>query len=273
MATEYNAALKDELWSGIKNQASKIDPQLAVDIAGIFDPTPISDGVSVGMSLWKGEFVDALLGGASMFPYLGDALAKPAKIARRYGPDAMKVIDGINAMRKAKTTEMADMLRKLEPAGIERARKKAAEAVKQAQQRKRKGCTSEECKKLRKSNMPTGKNGTWNPPNARDTGKGTYTFKDENGVTRSVDFVDGYPDFTGHTKGGKFSLDNPSPTSSVKDDTDALFKQYPDAFPLGKPDNTILHHFEDGSVGFVDKNYHDNVAHSGFRSVQKTDLF
>jgi hypothetical protein len=273
MSTEYNAALRDEMWSSLQKSARDIDPQLVLDIAGIFDPTPISDGASVAVSLWRGQFVDALLGGASMIPYLGDAAAKPFKIARKYGPEAMKVLDGLNTLRKAKTADMMDALRKIEPAAIHRARSRAAEAVKKAQAKKRAGCNTEECRKLRKSNMPSGDKGNWNPPNARDTGDGTYTFKDQNGVERSVEFKDGYPNFDAHTTGGKFQLDNPSPTSNVSKDTEALFREYPDAFPGGQPPNTTLHHFEDGSVGFVNSDFHDNVAHSGFRSVQKTDLF
>lgn len=122
MSEEYNSALRGELWSSLQKQAKDIDPQLVLDIAGIFDPTPISDGASVAVSLWKGEFVDALLGGASMIPYLGDAAAKPLKIARKYGEPAMKVLDGLNTLRKAKTADMMEALKAVEPGAIQRAR-------------------------------------------------------------------------------------------------------------------------------------------------------
>lgn len=202
MSTEYNSALRDEMWSSLQKQAKEINPQLVLDIAGIFDPTPISDGASVAISLWQGEFVDALLGGASMFPYLGDAAAKPLKIARRYGDEATKVLDGLNTLRRAKTDEMMDALKVAEPGAIRRARERAAEAVRNAQQRKRLGCNTEECKKLRRSNMPK-KGGTWDPENARETGTGKWTFTDNAGNTRSVQFNDGYPDFGSHTWGGQ----------------------------------------------------------------------
>lgn len=58
---------------------------LAADIAGIFDPTPISDAVSGIESLSKGDFWGAGLSVAAMVPYLGDAGAKPIKIAARIG--------------------------------------------------------------------------------------------------------------------------------------------------------------------------------------------
>ncbi len=201
MSTEYNSALRDEMWGSLQKQAKEIDPQLVLDIAGIFDPTPISDGASVAVSLWKGEFVDALLGGASMIPYLGDTAAKPFKIARRYGDEAMKVLDGLNTLRRAKTDEMMDALQAVDPAAVHRAREKAAEAVRNAQQRKRLGCNTEECKKLRRSNMPKD-GGKWDPPNARETGNGKWTFTDPNGTERTVEFVDGYPDFKPFVKGG-----------------------------------------------------------------------
>ena len=56
---------------------------IAADIAGIFDPTPISDGVSAALSLGQGDFKGAALSAASMVPFLGDAVAKPAKLIGR----------------------------------------------------------------------------------------------------------------------------------------------------------------------------------------------
>jgi hypothetical protein len=56
--------------------------QGAADVAGIFDPTPISDGISAAISLAKGDYVGAGLSLISMVPYVGDALGKPIKAAR-----------------------------------------------------------------------------------------------------------------------------------------------------------------------------------------------
>jgi hypothetical protein len=62
--------------------------QTALDLAGIFDPTPASDGANTLISLSRGDLLDAGINAVSMIPYLGD-LAKagklgtyPAKIAR-----------------------------------------------------------------------------------------------------------------------------------------------------------------------------------------------
>ncbi len=53
--------------------------QAAVDVAGIIDPTPISDGISASMSLYKGDLIGAGLSLVSMVPFVGDALAKAVK--------------------------------------------------------------------------------------------------------------------------------------------------------------------------------------------------
>jgi hypothetical protein len=55
---------------------------ITADMAGIIDPTPISDGISGLISLGKGDLTSAGLSLASMVPYLGDAGAKPLKLAR-----------------------------------------------------------------------------------------------------------------------------------------------------------------------------------------------
>jgi hypothetical protein len=55
--------------------------QLCFDVAGIADPTPVSDGTSLLISLSRGRWFDAAISGASMIPYVGD-LAKAGKIPR-----------------------------------------------------------------------------------------------------------------------------------------------------------------------------------------------
>jgi uncharacterized Zn-binding protein involved in type VI secretion len=54
----------------------------AVDLVGIVDPTPISDGVGAFLSLRQGDFIGAGLSLISIVPYAGDALGKTAKGAR-----------------------------------------------------------------------------------------------------------------------------------------------------------------------------------------------
>lgn len=70
---------------------------LIADITGIFDPTPISDGVSGAIDLSDGDWAGAALSLGSMVPYLGDALAKPVKFFRKilkYFPALKRLGDG-----------------------------------------------------------------------------------------------------------------------------------------------------------------------------------
>jgi hypothetical protein len=55
--------------------------QMAIDLAGVVDPTPVSDGVGALFALARGQWLDAALSGVSMIPYVGD-LAKAGKLPR-----------------------------------------------------------------------------------------------------------------------------------------------------------------------------------------------
>jgi len=55
--------------------------QLALDIVGLADPTPISDGVNGVVSLFRGDFLGAGISAVSMIPYIGDA-AKLGKLGK-----------------------------------------------------------------------------------------------------------------------------------------------------------------------------------------------
>jgi hypothetical protein len=61
--------------------------QMVLDIAGIFDPTPISDGISGVTSLFRGDWLGAGISVVSMIPYVGD-LAKAGKL-----PKLLKTIE------------------------------------------------------------------------------------------------------------------------------------------------------------------------------------
>jgi hypothetical protein len=55
--------------------------QLAFDVVGFADPTPITGGANALISLTRGQWLDAALSGACMVPYLGD-LARAGKLPR-----------------------------------------------------------------------------------------------------------------------------------------------------------------------------------------------
>ncbi len=67
---------------------------LALDLAGILDPTPVSDGASALLSIARGNWLDAAISGASIVPYVGD-LAKAGKL-----PRYMKTVEKAIALAK-----------------------------------------------------------------------------------------------------------------------------------------------------------------------------
>ena len=75
------AAAQAELDAANRELAWELS-KAAVDVAGIADPTPVSDLVGAGMSLFDGDLIGAGLSLISVVPYVGDALGKTAKGAR-----------------------------------------------------------------------------------------------------------------------------------------------------------------------------------------------
>jgi hypothetical protein len=55
--------------------------QMALDLAGLIDPTPISDGANGIVSLFRGDFFGAGVSALGMIPYVGD-LAKVGKLGK-----------------------------------------------------------------------------------------------------------------------------------------------------------------------------------------------
>lgn len=107
--------------------------QAAADVAGIVDPTPISDGISAAISLYRGDFLGAGLSIISMIPGVGDAVGKPlkgSKIAKRIaqlekeiktvtqqlakakGVDLMAVQKAVNASKQVVKTEILKLMPK-----------------------------------------------------------------------------------------------------------------------------------------------------------------
>jgi hypothetical protein len=94
--------------------------QTAIDVAGIIDPTPISDSISAMMSLYKGDYVGAALSTVSIVPYIGDALGKPIKEAH----NAQKI-----AQLERKIEGLVKQLKELAPERVEKAAENLTEAV------------------------------------------------------------------------------------------------------------------------------------------------
>lgn len=55
--------------------------QMALDVVGIFEPTPFADLTNAGISLFRGDGLGALLSAAGAIPYIGDA-AKLGKLGK-----------------------------------------------------------------------------------------------------------------------------------------------------------------------------------------------
>ncbi len=65
--------------------------QLGLDLGGIVDPTPITDGASALISVGRGDWWGAGISVLGMAPYVGD-LAKLGKLGR-YGKSVTKIIE------------------------------------------------------------------------------------------------------------------------------------------------------------------------------------
>jgi DNA/RNA non-specific endonuclease len=109
--------LSEEVDAGLAKQKTDLTldlVQIGLSIAGVFDPTPISDGIDGLISLFRGDLLGAGISAVSMIPYIGDA-AKLGKLGK-FAETIAKAVD----------------LAKLDPAfakSIEPALKKIAEAL------------------------------------------------------------------------------------------------------------------------------------------------
>jgi hypothetical protein len=65
--------------------------QMALDLAGLIDPTPISDGANGIVSLFRGDFFGAGVSALGIIPYVGD-LAKVGKLGK-YAKTLERVVD------------------------------------------------------------------------------------------------------------------------------------------------------------------------------------
>lgn len=187
---EIDAINKDLLWEGAKT---------AADVAGLVDPTPISDTIAAGMALSDGDIAGAGLSLISWIPYLGDAVAKPIKGART-------------------TARVAKLMRLLEKAN-ERL-KKALDAIKKIRdkiadvlRRKGGGGTSE---------FP-------NPKKPENPGNGGHIPKAKPQIStqKQAGHIKGTPQYNNRVKQGK-------PTSAFDNAKDAE-KYTQEAWEKGSP--------------------------------------
>lgn len=298
MTEAYNDALAQQsrqgIWATLKEEAANMSAldraSLTADVAGIFDPTPISDGVGGVLSIAQGDWLGAGLSVLGMIPYVGD-LGKIAKIGKR-APRTAAILRRIMTRGDDLARAGEHFLRNnFTLRQIQAAREAATRRVREALLKARNGLPCRECAKLpnggrRQLQMPTGRNGgRWHTPDGKPpaNGNGTYTFDQprtlpDGRTVTSVEYRDGFPRLDNYTHDGKHTLWEVSGDANI--DGRRLTRQMQETNPNYRPpdpDQYVLHHFEDGQVGYVPRNIHDRAldgaAHSGGNTIVNNDLF
>ena len=273
---EANIADKESKLADLNSELKLDLAQAALDVAGVADPTPISDGLSGIMSLARGDFIGAGLSLVSMVPYAGDALAKTAKGAR-----LAKKMAGLKKKIEAATTAIS----KLKAQQMERlskgTAKMRAKMKKDAAEKFQKSKTCKTCKapanKYGTKTPDSGGqwkngekgNGEWHPdPN---TPRGKKVLEETGG--KPVKFKDGYPDFSPYAKD---KVEIPMTGNREKDFAlarDEMRRKTGDSNWPGRPGETTpkgytWHHNENGTtMELVPTKLHENVTHSGGDSL------
>jgi hypothetical protein len=295
---KYNEALGEQLkknvWDRTAEAAASMPPldkaDLITSVTGIFDPTPVSDGAGMAIALVQGDPLGIALSAVSLVPYLGDAMAKPFKIARK----APKVAAAIEAMFKGADNLAGAGKAALKDAGLSleqvaAARKKALESVQQAMlDAKNRIANCETCKLnnggKRQLQMPQNSSkGSWMGGAQPTDGNGVFKFSEprelpDGRMVSEIEFKNGAPDFDKYVVGGKHELWQV--TGDAEDDAKELartLKENGQTLDLPDPDKYTLHHFDDGTVGYVPDAIHDRtttgVAHTGGASMTNNQLF
>lgn len=237
----------------------------AVDVAGIADPTPISDVIGAGMSIASGDWIGAGLSLISIVPYAGDALGKTAKGARAAKKIATlkkKIVGAIATVNKARKlaktskTFMAATRKKV-AAAIRRARKKAHKAKEAVKKKLKKPCSKKN--KFGTRSPADGNGGKWSGE------RGNSTWVTDSG--KKVEFKDGYPDFSPHAK-HKVEIDMRGTRADFDAANNAMKKTDPN---WEQPEGWTWHHKEDGvTMELVPSEINNKIPHDGGVSIVKS---
>lgn len=260
---------KAEAELGELNKELRLDLlQAGVDAAGIVDPTPVSDLIGAGISVYRGDFVGAGLSLISMIPYAGDAIGKTAKGA--------KLLSKMNELRKgiALATERINALRK-------QAREFAAAVVRAKNQAKVAGKAVDDAliqkcaKDLDVGDSPFGTrtpkagfsgdrgNSPWTPDASTSYGKKVLEWQKKNGVPPGtpIQYRQGFPDFSPYAK-HQVKIDM---TGIDADDFAAANGAMKKIDPnyTKQPDGWSWHHSEDGKTMLLVPSEINSVPHTG----------
>ena len=269
---ETNKIVREMKWDAV---------QTALDVAGIADPTPISDIAGGVLSAARGDWFGAAMSLVSIIPYAGDALGKTAKGAR--------MLAKLVRLRKKLANNVA-VGRQIVAAALKR--DAAAIRAKRALQKAEKiedgiiqGCKvggnkfgTQSPKNGWKEGADRG-HGPWDPAKS---GLDPDRVKKIESVTQGkpVQWENGNPVFSDYTfkaKGADGKIEDASVNITLGKTRDADFDAAREAMAekLGvkefeEPPGWTWHHKEDGTtMELVPSALHNNVPHSGGVSVSK----
>lgn len=255
----------------------------AIDLAGVVDPTPISDAIGFARSAASGDWIGAGLSLISMLPYAGDAIAKPVKglrVGKKILALKKRIADNVVKARQIVVNTLKDDAAAIR---VKRAAKKGEDLGEELIQR----CPMEvnrygthTPKKGWEGSGERG-NGPWNP---NQSGMDTDKVKEIESITQGkpITFKEGYPDLSEYTyqakgvDGKTISGDveiQMSRTGDREKDFAMARKAMADKLGLDEfeePRNLTWHHVEDGTtMQLVPKQLHKNVPHTGGVSIAK----
>ncbi|MGM3193171.1 HNH endonuclease [Dickeya dadantii subsp. dieffenbachiae] len=254
-----------------------------------------ADVVSLGRSLFKGDWGGAALDALGFIPILGDG-AKAGKIAAK----VEKVTAALSKAKAALNTKVFATTR-------ENAKKYWKELIAKRKQEKLDKelgkCTTEECKKLAKEKfekdksmdpgrLPSSEKGSWVGPDGKPCPPGTGMYKPDPEKNKSlyevvtrhgkegVPFKDGHPDFSGFPPlkdgkpigdGGKpyqVEIDMKGNGSDFSSARNAFSEKYGKKLPKDQERLGTWHHEPDGvTMSLVDKDIHTAYKNSETGSV------
>lgn len=271
----------------LESQYNDIIADGALAAAGAAPPPfgTAADIVSLGRSVFKGDWSGAALDALGFIPIAGDAF-KASKVAA-------KVKDVTEALAKAKTALNAKVFATTRENAKKYWKELIARRKKQKLDKELDKCKTEECKKLAREKfendksmdtgrLPSSEKGSWVGPDGKPCAPGTGIYKPDPEKNKSlyeavqrhgkegVPFKDGHPDFSGFPplKDGKPIGDNGKPfqveidmkgnrTSDSLASRKAYEDKYGEKFDITNERYGAWHHEPDGvTMSLVDKDIH-----------------
>jgi A nuclease of the HNH/ENDO VII superfamily with conserved WHH len=262
---------------GELNKELKLDlVQAGVDAAGTVDPTPVSDLVGAGISIYRGDFIGAGLSLISMIPYAGDALGKTAKGAR--------VLKKMNALRKkiALVTERINVVRKQSreaASAAARARKQAQAAKKSVDDAACVNCPKPKVDLDNPFDTRSPTNGwsgvrgdsAWTPDASTSYGKDVLEWQKKHGMPPGtpIQFREGFPDFSPYAI-HKVKIDMKGDPSDFTAANNAMKEIDPN---WKQPQGMTWHHSEDGTTMMLVPTEINSIPHTGGNALVKAPGF